>query len=386
MARAAIETAMKIQSLTFSLIMALLLVMPPSPAVAESDSARLERINRDIKELRVLLDKIRKERSSIETRLEQSEKELNRVKGSIRKTEKELKEVKIEEKKHQARRSELKNEQSRNQKVVAKAIKAAYVAGQDPQLKVILNQQSPSQAGRMMVYYDRFAQAQSDALLALRESDRKLALTEDKLVRASNTISDKKNRLAAQAKEMDAQSKERQLILAKLTASEKTSGSKLGRLEKEQQELQEILSSITTIEYVASIDKPFKKERGKMQWPVKGKILHRYGEKRSESKVPWNGVFINASVGTAVKAPHHGRVIFSDWMKSFGQLLIIDHGGGYMTLYAHNQELLKTVGDWVLPGEKIALVGDSGGQPRAGLYFEIRYKGRPSNPQAWLRG
>ena len=123
-----------------------------------------------------------------------------------------------------------------------------------------------------------------------------------------------------------------------------------------------------------------------MQWPVKGRVLHRYGEKRTESKVPWNGVFINANSGTAVKAPHHGRVVFSDWMKSFGQLLIIDHGGGYMTLYAHNQELLKTVGDWVLPGENIALVGDSGGQPRSGLYFEIRYKGRPSNPQVWLRG
>ncbi len=363
--------------------MALILAIPLS-ANAESESARLERINKDIKELRTLLDRVRRERSDIETRVEKTEQELNQVRKSIRQTEQELKETRQTEKKHQARHSELKQELIRNRESVAKVIRAAYVAGQDPQLKLLLNQQNSTKTSRMMAYYDRFAKEQSGALIALEESHRKLAVAAEHLARANQTISRKRESLASQEKRLTSASKERQILLARLNNTEKKSGTRLGRLEKEQKELQELLSSITSIEDVASINRPFKKVRGKMQWPVKGRVVHHYGEKRSESKVRWNGVFIASKAGSAVKAPHHGHVVFSDWMKSFGQLLIIDHGSGYMTLYAHNQQLLKTVGDWVVPGEQIALVGDSGGQSESGLYFEIRYKGRPSNPQAWL--
>ena len=206
-AQAVIEATMKIQSLTLSLLMALLLAMPPTSALAESDSARLERINQDIKELRVLLKKIRKERSSIETRVEKTEQELNSVRKSIRKTEKDLKEARLEEKKHQARRSELKTEQARNQQVVARAVKAAYVAGQDPQLKMVLNQQNPAQTSRMMVYYDHFAKAQSEALLALEESDRKLAVAEEQLARTSKRIGERQSRLNKQESQLAIQGK-----------------------------------------------------------------------------------------------------------------------------------------------------------------------------------
>jgi murein hydrolase activator len=100
----------------------------------------------------------------------------------------------------------------------------------------------------------------------------------------------------------------------------------------------------------------------------------------------WNGVLLAAQRGSPVRAIHHGRVAYSDWLPGMGLLLVIDHGGGYMSLYGHNESLLPNPGDWVAPGETVASVGDSGGQGQAGLYFEIRKDGQPQNPAAWMRG
>ena len=128
----------------------------------------------------------------------------------------------------------------------------------------------------------------------------------------------------------------------------------------------------------------FKKLRGKLPKPVKGKTLHNYGSYRSSSQLTWNGVFYGDSLGSDVAAVHYGRVIFSDYLKGHGLLLIVDHGDGYMSLYAHNQTLYKEIGDWVSSKEVIAAVGNSGGLENPGLYFEIRYQGRPQDPRRWL--
>ena len=349
-----------------------------------SDSARLEAVNKDIKKLHDLLAKIRKERSSIETRLERTEREISRVRKDLKKTEEELEEAKAAAKKQQAQREALRKEQSSKQQDVSKALRAAYVAGKDPQIKMLLNQENPAKASRMMVYYDHFALVQSASLAALKETDRQLALAEARLAKTNELIRKQQGQLAKREKTLKQSKNNRHDVLAKLSASEKQSHSKLGRLEEEQKTLQQLLASIISIADVKAVDQPFNKSRGKMRWPVKGRLLHKFGDRRQDTQLTWHGVYIKAQPGAPVKAPHHGRVVFADWMKSFGQLMIIDHGNGYMTLYAHTQEMMKTEGDWVLPGETIALVGDSGGQPQAGLYFEVRYKGKPSNPMAWL--
>ena len=130
---------------------------------------------------------------------------------------------------------------------------------------------------------------------------------------------------------------------------------------------------------------PFVREKGKLLLPVSGRITDRFGTSRNNGKLRWNGIFIAAPRGAPVRAIHYGRVVFSDWLRGFGLLLIIDHGDGYMSLYGHNQVLYTEVGDWVTAGEIVATVGDTGGQNRAGLYFEIRYKGKPTNPQLWCQ-
>ncbi|HEY7775443.1 MAG TPA: peptidoglycan DD-metalloendopeptidase family protein, partial [Kineobactrum sp.] len=131
--------------------------------------------------------------------------------------------------------------------------------------------------------------------------------------------------------------------------------------------------------------KPFASTRGSLAWPVSGRRGNSFGASRGAGGMRWHGINLRAEEGTPVKAVHHGRVVFADWLRGSGLLLILDHGDGYMSLYAHNQSLLREVGEWVGPGTTIATVGNTGGSNRAGLYFEIRKDGKPVDPVVWCR-
>ena len=128
---------------------------------------------------------------------------------------------------------------------------------------------------------------------------------------------------------------------------------------------------------------PFNQLRGKLNWPVKGDLKNRFGSLRKGGKLRWQGVRIAADSGNDVEAVSPGRVIFADWFRNMGLLIIIDHGNGFMSLYGHNERLLKKAGDWVSAREVIAKVGDTGGQQEPNLYFEIRRGGNPVNPALW---
>jgi septal ring factor EnvC (AmiA/AmiB activator) len=142
---------------------------------------------------------------------------------------------------------------------------------------------------------------------------------------------------------------------------------------------EQLVAPAETVEH-----RPFRALKGRMPWPAKGSLAGRFGmEKRGG--LLWDGVLISAPEGREVKAVHHGRVAFADWLRGFGLLLIIDHGDGYMSLYGHNQSLFKEAGDWVEQGEPVALVGNSGGRLDTGVYFGIRYQGRPVNPKHWCK-
>ena len=130
---------------------------------------------------------------------------------------------------------------------------------------------------------------------------------------------------------------------------------------------------------------PFGSLKGQLKWPVAGRLLERFGSQKKGGNLKWQGVLIDAESGTRVNAVGAGKVVFADWFRNLGLLIIIDHGDGYMSLYGHNQNLLKNTGDWVMPGETIATVGDSGGQTDTALYFEIRQGAEPLNPSLWCK-
>ena len=130
--------------------------------------------------------------------------------------------------------------------------------------------------------------------------------------------------------------------------------------------------------------KPIAEFKGRLPWPIKGKVLRRFGSVDKASKVRWNGLLIQAPEGRDIKAVHYGRVVFADWLRGFGLLVILDHGDDYMSLYGHNQTLYVEKGDWVASGDVVASAGNSGGLEQTGLYFEIRKNGQPQNPRRWI--
>jgi len=125
------------------------------------------------------------------------------------------------------------------------------------------------------------------------------------------------------------------------------------------------------------------KRKGKLPWPIKGKVLHNYGT-RQTGQINWKGIVINASYGQQVKSVYSGTVVFAEYLRGYGLVVLLDHGKGDMTLYGFNQALLKKEGDKVKAGEAIALAGDTGGQSRPSLYFEIRRNSQAQNPKSWL--
>jgi len=163
---------------------------------------------------------------------------------------------------------------------------------------------------------------------------------------------------------------------------------RLARLEKDKRRLSKLLESVSQASDDLSFSDPenhrsFSKLRGRFRWPVNGVVEIRFGAPRGAGR--WEGVVIRAPEGSSVRAIHPGRVIFSDWLRGYGQLIIIRHDHDFMTLYAFNQTLAKRVGDLVKAGEIIATVGNSGGRDRPGLYFAIRHRGEPINPFRWCR-
>jgi septal ring factor EnvC (AmiA/AmiB activator) len=125
--------------------------------------------------------------------------------------------------------------------------------------------------------------------------------------------------------------------------------------------------------------------KGKLNLPVQGHVSNRFGKAREDTGISWKGLFIKAAEGSEVKSVAGGMIVFADWLRGFGNLLIIDHGGGYMSLYGNNQALLKKVGDEVKRGEVIAAVGNSGGNETHGLYYELRRQSKPFDPLSWSR-
>ena len=159
-------------------------------------------------------------------------------------------------------------------------------------------------------------------------------------------------------------------------------------MERDQRELEELLEAIEEALVNLAMPenyKPFSTAKGTMPWPISGRASHRFGKSRNEGKMRWQGVTIPANAGTTVAAIHHGRVVYADWLRGSGLLIIIDHGEGYMSLYAHNQSLLREVGEWVSAGTNISTVGSTGGLEKSALYFEVRVKGKPTNPASWCR-
>ncbi|HEN8711456.1 MULTISPECIES: murein hydrolase activator EnvC family protein [Pseudomonas] len=414
-----------------------------SPAFADERAQtqqQLDATRQDIAELKKTLGKLQEEKSGVqkdlkatETDIGNLEKQVEALQQELKKTEGELERLDTEKKKLQSSRIE-------QQRLIAIQARSAYQNnGREEYLKLLLNQQNPEKFARTLSYYDYLSKARMEQLRAFNETLRQLANVEQDISRQQEQLLAQRADLDSRRQALEAERGKRQQVLAKLNSDMKDRDKKLQAREQDQADLAKVLKTIeetlarqareaeearkkallaeqeaqkrrqqqalaaqqdseppkkarTTLGPLVSSDSStyggaFSAARGKLPWPVNGRLLARFGEARgSDARAKWDGVMISANPGTQVRAVHGGRVVFADWLRGAGLLVILDHGNGYLSLYGHNQSLLKSAGDIVKAGEAISTVGDSGGQDAAGLYFAIRQQGRPTDPSQWCRG
>ena len=273
-------------------------------------------------------------------------------------------------------------------KKLAAQIVVVYTSGNQERIKLLLQQDDPATLGRLLTYYRYMSEFRGNAIKAVNDHIAELtrlraseALTETRLMSVAETQS-------AQLVELDLAQEKRERLLASLEARIDQVGSEIRRLTQQEKDLIELIQELTNLvpNYPITSEVPFSALRGQLTWPVTGRLVHDFGQSRSGGNVKWNGIVVSAPRGREIRAIHHGRVIFADWLVGMGLLIIIDHGEGYMTLYGYNETTLKMAGDRVDPGDVIATVGDSGGQQQTGLYFEIRHRTKPLNPRRWFDG
>ena len=354
-----------------------------SDAERETKAAELSKLQRQIKSITADQQQVRDQYSSVQAELRKTDRAINRslnkIKKSNRKLAKQNKKLKSLVKEQQKIQTKLKQHKG----LLAQQVRSAYMTGKQAYIKLLLNQQDPATMGRVMKYYDYFNQARKQQIDQALESLQALETVGVAIRLEKNKIEKIKKKQLAEKAGLQSEKKQRKIIISKLSSSIQSKQDQLNQLKSNEQDLKILLEAIVDILTAPAQQKPFHSHRGKMRWPVKGRVQKLFGKQRKNSKVKWNGVVINAREGSRVRAVARGRVAYADWLRGYGLLIILDHGDGYMSLYGQNQSLSMEVGDWVEVNQVIASVGVSGGQKKSALYFEIRKNGKPSNPAKW---
>jgi septal ring factor EnvC (AmiA/AmiB activator) len=293
-------------------------------------------------------------------------------------------------------RDALASEQAR----VGALLRARYINGDDRLLKLILSGDNPNRIARELAYYQYALAAQNDLVRELRAKMERIVSVERRTREASDALADLERAAQAEQAQLVAQAAERRKVLASISDQISAQRRQIQTLQRNEQRLSQLVDELAKATRAAPPARggtarnervpvpgqirPFSEAKGRLRLPVRGELAGRFGAPRQDSSLTWKGVLILAPEGEEVRAVAPGRVVFADWMRGFGNLLILDHGDNYLTIYGYNEAVLKKVGDTVHAGDVIATVGSTGGAGTSGLYFEIRHEGKPFDPLTWV--
>ena len=365
------------------------LICPPVHAEdLKEKSAQLDSVRGKIEDVKSSMGKARLETKTLQAELKKNETSAGSIALNIREIEKQLQQRSKSLDELQAKKSSHEKVLAEQKLALAQQIRSAYMVGKNDYTKLLLNQEDPARMGRVLAYYDYHNQTRARQIHSVNTEIETIIQLENNINRENNALLNLKQTQLAKNKEVDESRKTRNVILTKLLDQLEKQGLELQALQQQEQETKSLLEKLGKNQGSVAVFEdipPFNSLKGKLDWPVQGKLITRFDSNKQGGQLKWQGVIIDAEIGADVQAVSGGQVIFADWFRNLGLLIIIDHGGSYMSLYGYNQSLLKKTGDWVLPGEVIALAGDSGGQLRSGVYFEIRNNGSPENPAKWCR-
>ncbi|OIQ80561.1 murein hydrolase activator EnvC precursor [mine drainage metagenome] len=390
---------------TIALIVALLCVPGLAQAgKAEASKEALDQVQSRIESLKQKLDSTQEAHSDAADALKKSEL-------AISEANRKLFELDLEQKANHNTLQSLQQQTSRlgstiayQQQLLGKELYQQYLNGQHSYLQIVLTQHDPSAVTRELQYFSYVARARADLISGLKTNLGRVATLNEQTSAALKKINDLKGLQEKQRMQLESEKAARKTMLVKLASQIKSQRGEISKLRRDEKRLSDLVERLARI--VPAQPKPPKNHKdagrsnndvptkafsgsgfamlkGRLHLPVRGTIANRFGTLREDSGISWKGLFIKAGDGEDVKSVADGTVVFADWLRGFGNLMIIDHGDGFMSLYGNNQALLRKVGDAVTAGDSVATVGNSGGNEEAGLYFELRRQGQPFDPLSW---
>ncbi|HEX4781005.1 MAG TPA: peptidoglycan DD-metalloendopeptidase family protein [Usitatibacter sp.] len=291
---------------------------------------------------------------------------------------------------------------SRQQALAARLLRLQYEQGAPDRLRLLLEGRDAASVSRQLAYYGYIQRARALLIAQLRDEDTRLAALATEAARSRDELRQNEQAQEDEARKLGRERATRAALVARLAGDISRGRRELGRLKRDEQRLTHLVEEIAralaekkprerakgrTVDQVADASlasRPFETLKGLLRLPVKGELANRFGAPREETAATWKGLFIRSVSGETVHAVADGRVVYADWLRGFGNLLILDHGKGYMSLYANNEGLLRKVGESVRSGDPIARVGASDVAAESGLYFELRRDGKPFDPLGWV--
>mgnify|MGYP001194967038 FL=1 len=354
---------------------------------SEKLEIKLDELNKELLAFRSFLSNTEASASEAEKLLRSSEKELNILVNRIEKKKKSIKNNKSTVKLLEKKRRMLVEKRDLQAKIVKEQIRLEYQRRDFDYLKFLLSQEEPVKLSRMNRYFQSLNNARLDQMNRLRVSIDQTKRVEQDLQEYVSEIATDIKQLALEQTSLQQKREEKKKIAREFQLEIEKTRQKIVNIEENKETLIDFLSEFRSKERKNEQSwntEQFSEMKGKLEMPVDGKILHNFGDNRGTGELKWQGLFIEGERGSPVRSVYPGTVIFSDWFRGLGLLIIIKHGDGFMSLYAHNETLKKEAGDIVSPNDLIATIGNSGGQQKTGVYFEIRVQGKASNPKDWL--
>ncbi len=355
---------------------------------ANSQKEKLAELQAELRARQQVLENSRASAQELESVLKASELEIAKVAKALSTTRQALKNVEQEQAKLEAEQEGLKTAIRKQQSLLSSQLKSAFMAGHYDYAKMLFYQDDARTFERVITYYQYVAKARQKEIESFRSNVARLEEVNAELSEKALSLAALKDEQEGQRAVLLTRQDDRKATLKKINKTIASENQRIASLQADEKALKDAIEAARIAaeraarEAEVSMD-GLAKLKGKLAAPVKGRIRNLFGSRR-QGQVSWKGIVIDGAEGDPVNSIAPGKVLYADWLRGFGLVAIVDHGEGYMSVYGHNQALLKQAGDDVRRGERIALVGRSGGQEYPNLYFEIRHKGKALNPSAWL--
>jgi murein hydrolase activator len=369
----------------FALCLSFSLLAHSEIASAASTYKKLKEIVAKIESVKSDLTQTQKQQTEVQKQLKVTEASIGQVRSVSHETAKKITQEQSTLKVLRNKQSDYQERLSLEQQSLSEAVRSAYILGDDGYLKIFLNQEDIGFVSRMQVYYQYLFKARQESMTNASHTLLKLKQTDKVVQKQTKVLVSLHNKQQVQQKQLEAVHQEKSQVLSKLSSNLKTKQEQLKKLLADKAALENLITRLSAQKRAPVVAGSLKKLQGKLLSPTSGQVVNAFdnGAVTVESRL--NGVVVAAPEGQEVHAIAEGRVIFADLLQGYGLLLIVDHGHGYMSLYGRNKNLYKKVGSHVAAGELIASVGNSGGYEKTGLYFAMRYNGKPIDPTLWCK-